>query len=76
MYGGYLLCPLYPLLIALYKLSLLLFLEQCNGREKNAHLIASLEEIKNSVPKQTKGAANLAAETGRPVGLRSFRLKM
>ena len=75
MYGGCLLCPLYPLLIALYKSSLL-FLEQCNGREKNTHLRASLEDIKNGVPKQIKGAANLAAETGRPIGLRSFRLKM
>ena len=39
-------------------------LQQCNRRDKDARLKEDLEEVKNSLPEQTKRAADLAAEKG------------
>ena len=39
-------------------------LQQCNHRDKDAHLREDLEEVKNALPEQTKSAFDLAAEKG------------
>ena len=41
-------------------------LQRCNHRDNDAHLKENLEEVENTLPEQTKGAADLAAEKGAP----------